>query len=576
MVEGLHRMFAVRNVLEGNLCSSSEEPYTKNAFLQAKVKLRLYIVDDLDPVSINEFQELSLFIMKVKQSSLERTLYDELTQILNEMYHEKKILNLDDNKCLDQPGRHDSVQSNIMYEQRLYIYCLILNYAFNMKKSTVMYKMQCDHIDGVLCRQLILNKHAYLGLDDSVDLTSPDLFSLVKSVVLQNMHEKASEFSILCTRKDSTRNNDPLTKPLSQDIRVIMTFFLFASVNFESMKRACELVSSTLKFEFVQTNKGHADILLTMFRIIMTIHVIVDTYKREIGVASTEIHSGKISQLLCMNLFSDVMKTLSKVGHNPVLSATYNDLIERMDDGSVDDTVFMQLLKTWQDKACTYMTSLKIDDKAKWKNDLISLCKGETGTKTDVRLGKFTVRDLKEYCLPNILLLTTLFDSVGKVDIYQTQATERLESKSHDESDESKCHDDVCIPDNKSDDVDQDNRVVPNELIENECNVDDEEDSFKPKRKRQSSLEKDRTKKAKSVKLTKKMFDICGEVLKIYETTSSKESMGIPVDSDLLAIRNAWLATANEICKAQDLMELWTIHKKHLFENFTNAASGSQ
>ena len=58
MVEGLHRIFTVRNVLEGRLSgeNSTGEPYSKNRFLQSRIKTRLYVLDKFTDEALSHFQ----------------------------------------------------------------------------------------------------------------------------------------------------------------------------------------------------------------------------------------------------------------------------------------------------------------------------------------------------------------------------------------------------------------------------------------------------------------------------------------------------------------------------------------
>jgi len=92
MVEGLHRICTVRNLMQGVWLGENEEPNLENIFLMKPIQLRIHIHDNLTSDVKEEFRTLSLFNLKVKRSIVERTLYDELSHIVHQMQHEDKLL----------------------------------------------------------------------------------------------------------------------------------------------------------------------------------------------------------------------------------------------------------------------------------------------------------------------------------------------------------------------------------------------------------------------------------------------------------------------------------------------------
>jgi len=572
IVEGLHRLYTIRNILEGRFCEASEEPYAKNIFLQAKVKLRLHILDVFETDVIKKFQELSLFIMKVKQASLQRTMFDEIMQISNLM---SGILDLDKINFLEQAGRHDSITGNYLYDQRVYVYKAILEFALNEKTSYVLYSMQVEHINSVLHRQLIQNKHAFLGLDDSVDLKSNDLFHVVKTVVEKNMKEKASDYIILCT-KDSTRNMDNLTKPLSQNIRVVMSYFTLASINIEMIKRAVRIFCSSNTFKYEQS-KMEVDIMHTMFRMVVTISSFIEIFKKSVRLTAADIHSSKVTQLLSMNLFADVLSCMEEIGHNPCMPQSYMGALPESDESQGADTIFIQLLKAWHDKCTADIMTRREDVTDNWKNDLLNIAKGTTLSKTDIRSGKFA-GTFNQYSIPKEILFSSFYSSIGSVE----QTIEPVD-KEKSPRDVVSVLDEVLIDDSSGDDK----LYVPDnedeEIVASEQNTQDDIVPLRiSPRKRQASLfddddRKPRKKgeveiKQKAHKITKKDLKVSDEVFTIYKTVQSKSCESLPVEYEISAIKNAWIATANDIKSTEDLMNIWAIHKKFLFQYYATSS----
>jgi len=570
IVEGLHRLYTIRNILEGRFCDPSEEPFTKNVFLQAKVKLRLHILDIIETDAMQKFQELSLFIMKVKQSSLERTVLDEITLIQNAM---SGIPDLTKINFLEQAGRHDTPSGNYLFEQRAYVYNTILDFALNGRKSSVLYNKQVDHINSVINRQLIQNKHSFLGLDDSVDLKSVDLFQAVKSVVEENIKEKACDYSMLCT-KDSTRNVDNLTKPLSQDIRVVMTYFTLASVNIDTIYRAVRIFSPSVKFKYEQS-KNNVDILHTMFRLVVTVNSIVDMFKKFVRLSAAEIHSSKITQLLCMNLFDDILSCIEDMGHNPILPEKYIDMLSEIEEISSCETIILQLLKAWHDTCSADIATRDNDTTDQWRNDLLVVAKGPTLSKTDIRSGKFS-GCFDQYTIPKVLLFSSFLLHIDSVE-------EKVECANTDIS----SRDVNPIPNDTVFDVSSPAEKLPDDdeefVLNTEDKTLDEVDSLNiTPRKRKAVLfdeEHEKNKKQeegeikqKAHKITKKDLKVSDEVFAIYKTIQSKSSDNLPVEYEISAIKNAWIATANDIKSTEDLMNIWAIHKKFLFQYYATTS----
>jgi len=618
MVEGLHRVFAIRNILEGRLCDVSEEPFTKNVFIQTKVKVRLHILDTFDAENVKRFQGLSLFIMKVKKSSLERTVFDEITQICNEMVQENQIIDLQKTKCLEQAGKHDSESGNDMYQQRLYIYNTILDFALNEKKSSVLYDMQNDHINQVLNRQLIQNKHAYLGIDPSIDLDSVDVFKIVKTVVLHNMKDKAKEFVVLCT-KDSMRNIDSLTKPLCQEIRVIMTYILLSSISMEKINRAVRVFCPSVKFQYEQS-KSNVQVLHTMFRLVMVVQAITDNFRKCIRLPAVDVYATKLNQLLSMNLFDDILNKLEEIGHHPVLPSKYVDVLSESEESSSSESIFLQLLKQWQINSIKLMSSQNDFATNVWKDILVSVLKGNTFSKTDVRLGKFS-GSFDDICIPEVLLFSTYFSSIGCEEETSKSACdddrnkalldeETIKPAGVEESNNVACPEETNKVEfvhelsnafageaNKTSSVSISNELCDEDSF-NELADDDEVESHteemltdkeastpkrnKQPRQRRSSKKRhepddelDVVSKQKAPKVSKKVFRVSDEVFEIYRTVQTKQSMKLPVAYDMTAIKNAWMETARQIQSPDDLLNLWGIHKKILFEYYSTSSSPS-
>jgi hypothetical protein len=236
MVEGLHRMFAVRSVLEGACKPDSSEPFTQNHFLKAKIRISVSILNEFSPVVASSYMKLSLFTMKVKKASVQRTIYDELCQISNEMEDSGKILDLIENpQFLRQTGRHDKETNHVLYSQRSFIYIFIASFSADDTKSTVLYNFQAQHIKNVLSSQHIPDKHNYLGLEETTNLKNIELFHTVADVIEENLKTKAENYTTLITKKN-TRTNCRLMKPLCQEIRIVMSYFVLASFSTSSIK----------------------------------------------------------------------------------------------------------------------------------------------------------------------------------------------------------------------------------------------------------------------------------------------------------------------------------------------------
>ena len=603
MVEGLHRIYTVRNVLEGRLSSvdCSGEPYTNNRFLQSRIKTRMFILDKFTEEALSHFQELSLFIMKVKKASVERTIYDELCQFLHEIESKEKIVNLvSDRRLYKQTGGFNTTTNHVLYEQRVFIYKFITSFALNNKKSTVLYKFQSDHLSSALTSQHIPNKYQFLGLDSSISLNDKDLFSKVKDVILDRIGKKAEEFTTLCTR-ESARNNCWSTKPLSQEIRVVLSYYVLASLNMETMKSATDIFSPLCTFKKVQTQRN-VRVIPTMYKIVLTVDNIVDLYKKSIKVTAEDIHSSKITQMLQMNLFKDIIECVKEIGHNSTLcSNMIGNILHTVDDVSQDSSL-IELIRSWYIVINSYIQSENEDVLDSWKEKLIETCKGPKGTKTHVRKGIFGSVVFAKYSVPTILLFSTFVKQVesGHLNMYSPIETNTSNNN------------DTCTADVKDSEDDKSENEL-GEFYHIETTDDDDEETVqknevktrmsvpspsvmpppaaKPIRKavgqKPSSPQPELKRKASGVdgddnkvpkakrasKVGKKMFDAPNEVFEVYKSVIEKERKGIPVELDIKSIKDAWIQVVSSIKTGDDLSKLWLKHKEILFYHLNNPST---
>jgi hypothetical protein len=609
MVKGLHRIYTVRNVLEGRLCDDSDyassEPYTKNKFLQSRIKTRIYILDQFTEEALAHFQELSLFIMKVKKASVERTVYDELSQCVHEIERKGKIVDLSNNqRCFSQMGRYDKDENHVLYNQRLSVYKFFTSFAFNRKKSTVLYKFQSDHLQQVVSSQHIPNKHHYLGLSPTTDLNDKGLFHEVENVIKENVEKKAQEFTTLCTR-EATRNTCLTTKPLSQEIRIVLSYYVLASSNIGTIKDATDIFSSSYKFIEPQT-KRHVNIISTMYKIVLSVDNVVEHFRKSINLTGVEVHTTKICQLLQMNLFNDILNTIKDVGHNPSLPLNVMINIIHNVNVTCQDSSLVELLQGWSITLFQYLKNVNDIALSSMKEAIIKVCMTGDKTKTDVRLGKFGTDTLDKYTLPAILWFSTFVRQVhlGSMNLYRTIAGDCVgkRTRSNDiltTSNEEKKQfvEEGCEETESDDDEGHCNHIDSEREYTDENEIDDDGPEVMPppppKRKVGSSMvvndvtsnlkptlemdgeEKNETPKKKrkanaSKNWNKKMFDIPAAVYNVYNAVLDKERKTVPINIEINAINEAWMRTVSSIKTGHDLTNMWNIHSVWLFRLLEN------
>ena len=70
---------------------------------------------------------------------------------------------------------------------------------------------------------------------------------------------------------------------------------------------------------------------------------------------------------------------------------------------------------------------------------------------------------------------------------------------------------------------------------------------------------------------SKKIFNAPIEVTSVYQSVALRENTGAPINNDISTIRQAWLLTASRLRSAEDLNNIWQIHKSCLYEVMENA-----
>ena len=425
MVEGLHRIYTVKNMLEGRLLQPAMEPVTKNSFLKQRVTIHLHILDKFTKEDLSPFSELSLLYLKVRNAGVARTLFDELSQVVIDIQQTNQVVNLKENEILyGQFGRYDKDPNHILYNQRLFIYTLISTFAFNDKKSTVLHKYQSDHVSQAVAKAHIRDKHQYLCLPVTKDLADKDLFSEVAKVAKENLSIKAQEFTTICTKSNS-RNNDWTMKPICQEVRVVMSYFVLAAISVDGIVDATRLFSSSYKFVEQQSPKN-IDIIETMYAIVSSVDSVVSTFRKMTGISANEIHASKLDQLLQMNLFQDVIKVVKRIGHNPSKSADIvRNLCPSIEEDD-DDTILIQLLGVWRLKVTCYMQSEQSGVRMTWKNNLIDVCRGgEEKTKSDIKRGLFGCKTFASYSVDQKLLFSFFVEKVyeSSLSVYDVTPT---------------------------------------------------------------------------------------------------------------------------------------------------------
>jgi hypothetical protein len=431
MVEGLHRIFAVRSVLEGLYLKDEDEPYTTNVFLQTKIKIRICILDEFTQFISSQYMQYSLYTMKVKKASVERTLNDELSQIINEMEDDPTIRDLDKNPQLFQQfGRHDKESDHVLFNQRSKIYSFIAKFAFDKSRSTVLFNYQSDHVSQAVGNHRIPDKHHYLGIEKTTSLNDINLLSLVAEVIMRNLQTKAEDYTTLST-KQSYRNNCQLMKPLCQQVRIVMSYLVLASVNIPLMKEAISVFSPSFKFYLDQTN-NEINILRTMAKIVEVTEHVVNEYKKSIGIGASIIYTTKIEQLLQMNLFQDILIVVKRVGHHPNICIDILDRLVINQDDVTKDSVLIELLQGWSVAMSLFLSRLakeKKDVLERWKEHTIQICKGDDMKDTHIRHGRFGTTDFKKYTVDKNISFSFFVAQVQKNsfdfydNLYETRKT---------------------------------------------------------------------------------------------------------------------------------------------------------
>ena len=610
MVEGLHRIFTVKNVLEGRLLPNQvDEPVLRNIFLDKKVKIRLHILDKLTEQTLSQFSALSLLYLKVKRASVQRTLFDELNQIILTMQRKSEMVNLRDNaEALSQQGKHVKDGSHILYNQRLFIYTFITAFALNDKKSTVLYKHQLDHISRVITSPHISDKLQFLGLDNNVKLSDEDLFAVVGKVIMSNIAVKAQEFAVICT-KNTTRNNDWSMKPLCQELRIVLSYYVLAALGLPSIEASTRIFSTTYKFAETQT-KDDIDILSTMYTIVHSIDNVVSVFRKQSGILAQEIHATKIDQLLEMNLFQDVLTVIKSIGHKPEIDIEpIRKLCCNIEDEDVKQSVLIELLQAWNIQVTTYLKDENSEVVSKMKDDLYNVCRAtDRFTKTDMKLGKFATGDISAYSVNEKLSFSFFVRNVlsSSLDIYivpkETAAdkptwedinqeyvfdppNDSIGEIMHHDEDGSK--EDGTVSHKNLSPKSVSNMSPPKERGMTKCDTirvntltnkpspqklapifDAKENQSKDKRKVNDVKANSGRKKQK---VDKKMFDVPQAVATIYHSAITKEDLNIPVDRDLFMIREAWKSTIDSITTATALKTMWEVHRMFLFDFLTRS-----
>ena len=589
MVEGLHRIFAVRNVLEGLYLNSEEEPYTTNVFLQAKIKVRVCILDEFTQFASSQYMQYSLYTMKVKKASVDRSLYDELCQIVNEMEDDTSIRDLDKNPHLfKQFGRHDKESDHVLFNQRLKIYKFIATFAFDNSRSTVLFNHQSDHINQTVGNHRIPDKHHYLGVEKTTSLNSSNLFSLVAEVIMRNLQTKAQDYGTLST-KLSARNNCQLMKPLCQQIRIVMSYLVLASVNIQLMKEAVSIFSPSFKFYLDQTS-NEINILRTMAKIVELVEHVVSEYKKSIGLGASIIYTTKIEQLLQMNLFQDILIVAKKIGHHPNICIDILDRLIVCQDDVSKDSVLIELLQGWSVSITSFLSRLTNGNHnalQSWKEYTIEICKGDDMKDTHIRTGRFGTTDFKKYIVDKNISFSFFVAQVqnNSLDFYD-RFNEPRHSRSDIRNDVSQLTEPDRIYNDEAIDMastNDDDLQVDNTNEESSFDPEDSERNIRPdgypdigspnsgykQKSGKKRMPSNGTKKKKYQ--SKKIFNAPIEVTSVYQSVALRENTGAPINNDISTIRQAWLLTASRLRSAEDLNNIWQIHKSCLYEVMENA-----
>ena len=586
MVEGLHRIFAVRNVLEGLYLKNHDEPYTANVFLQTKIKIRICILDEFTQFISSQYMQYSLFTMKVKKASVDRTVYDELCQIVNELEDDNHIRDLEKNPQLFQQfGRHDKETDHVLFNQRLKVYNFIATFSFDKTRSTVLFNYQREHVNQAVGNHRIPDKHHYLGIGKTTSLSDTNLMSLVAEVIMRNLQTKAEDYTTLST-KQSCRNNCQLMKPLCQQIRIVMSYLVLASVNIPLMKEAISIFSPSFKFNIDQTS-NEVSILRTMAKIVESVEHVVTEYRKSVGLGAGIIYTTKFEQLLQMNLFYDILIVVKMIGHHPNMCIDILDRLIISQDDAPKESVLIELLQGWSVVVSLLLSRLTKEKKnaiERWKEYAIEICKGDNMKDTHIRHGKFGTTDFKKYTVDKNLSFSFFVVQVQKNSLdfydsyYETRKTRSVLNivVSPSSKQEITLQDEAV--DLASTNVEEDSIQINNSNEESsfepehgdKCNEQDE--SFEKESPLSESIQKSGKRrmpsndKRKKKYQSKKIFNAPIEVTSVYQSVAIRGDSGAPIGHDISTIKQAWLLTATRLKTAADLNNIWQIHKSCLYE----------
>ena len=585
MVEGLHRLYTVRNVLEGTWLKENEEPNTRNSFLRSRITIRVSLLNEFDLDKKAIFHSLSLFTCNVKNSSVHRTIQDELSRLTHEIKYSNKLVDLLSNKeFYKQRGGSDKEQNHILYSQRLFIYDFICSFILNKTNSTVLYKFHCEHVNGVMSNNSISDKATYLAISpESACLSNKNIITDVALVVLTNIKSKAFYHSIIYTRGNA-KMNDLTMKPVAHEIKVIISFYNLASVNMSSIKQATDIFASNRKFNSIQTSSD-VDVIDTMATIVFSISSIVEAYGKAIGLASTEVYVSKVEQLLCMNLFRDIIDVVLKTGHYP--EEVKLDAIKKyyvtVDDVTQESTL-IATLKAWEMCICSYLNSKRDpsdDDLSQWRSDLFKVLQFKTYP-TYVRNGRFGSQTFDSYSVNNKMTFSFFMEQLKSNSL-----EECFKTSSQNEQHTIVYSPPVAIGTPTTGNTNSQQEVSEKEktpMASTQISTSTPARSL-PSRsatKRSYSLVDESDGEgskpvAASVKKrktsVKAMLKVPDEVVKYYSTVLDREKGDVPVTHDIEIVKKAWKEALSKISTASDLVNIWLYHKDILMSKLLSSDS---
>ena len=586
MVEGLHRLYTVRNVLEGVWLKDDEEPNTTNTFLRSKIVIRVSLLSEFNLDKKTIFHDLSLFTCNVKKSSVDRTIQDELSQLTHEIKYSKKLVDLLCNTSFSkQKCGSDKEQNHILYNQRLFIYDFICSFVLNKSMSTVLYKFHSEHVMGVMSNNSIPDKATYLAISpESASLSNRNICSDVAAVVLSNIKNKAFYHSIIYTRGSAKVNDLPM-KPVAHEIKVIISYYNLASVNMNYIKHATDVFSSNRKFQSVQTSSD-VDVINTMASIVFSISSIVDNYVKTIGLVSTEVYVSKVEQLLAMNLFRGVIGVVLKMGHYPV--EVKLDAIKRYYvtiDDDIQESTIIATLKAWEVCVTSYLCCKRQssnDELLQWKSDLFQVLQFKTYA-TYVRTGKFGSTDFDSYTMNKKMMFSFFIDKVQSRSLEECfKVPTEKEGTAHDYLPPPP----VGTPTNHT--PPSDNTITQKEVSDKKNTSSEKKNtpestavtstpsrtlpSRKATKRSYSMFDESESDSNKPVTASAKkrkksvstMLKVPDEVVKFYTTILDRETGNIPVNHDMDIVKKAWKEAISKVQTGSDLVNIWLHHKEIL------------